>query len=436
MVAEKLLLQMLIIVAPILLYSMLSDGNRFKKDNLVFTLLQCGAVFLSVAFTYQAHGFYWDLRFVPLVLTALYAGPVSGFAVFSVLLLTSGYIGGETAIYGYLSSICVLLVSIVFSKRFWLLKRENRVKYTMVTGISSIAAAFMTLFLFDVLVVNSLAGNRILRTQDFVIDALIHIIALGVAARLMEEIIEKHQMRVEILRAEKLNTMADLAGSFAHEVRNPLTVVKGFIQLLHKDAKGKEHDYLTLALSEVGRAEMIINDYLSFAKPEFNKIDEFNYKKLLAEIVSLLDPLAAKGGITLEAQLKEEDLYVVTDRNQLKQAIVNLVKNGIEATPSGGKVILSLGIHDGQADIRIRDNGRGMTEEQLSRIGTLFYTTKERGTGLGTTVAIRIIHVMKGEIQFKSELGKGTEVAVRLPASKKQAYSPQSQSNVLSVAKG
>jgi two-component system, sporulation sensor kinase B len=269
--------------------------------------------------------------------------------------------------------------------------------------------------------------------RELLIDALFHVLALAVAARLIEEIIERQQMREEIIRTEKLNTMADLAGSFAHEVRNPLTVVKGFIQLMHKEADGKDRDYLTLTLSEVGRAEMIISNYLSFAKPEFNKIEEFNYKKLLEEIIALLEPLAAKEGVIIEGKLAVDELYYASDRSQVKQAIVNLVKNAIEATSQGGKVILSLDMEDGQARIGIRDNGRGMTEEQISRIGTLFYTTKDRGTGLGTTVAIGIIQAMKGNIQFESEEGRGTEVTLKLPI-KKTAY--VSETKMLSILKG
>ncbi|ALC92437.1 hypothetical protein AM500_23725 [Bacillus sp. FJAT-18017] len=431
MIAEKLLLHILIIFAPVFLFSIMTDGCKIKKNNLVFTLLQCGAAFLSIAFSNYSHGLYWDLRFVPLVLTTLYAGPIPGSAVLFVILITRGFIGGDWAIYAYIGSMCVMIVPILFSRKFWMLKPERRVKFSILIGVCSTTAAFIAFVLFDGLVMGSFDTGHLYR--ELLIGALFHVLALAVAARLIEEIIERQQMREEIIRTEKLNTMADLAGSFAHEVRNPLTVVKGFIQLMHKEADGKDRDYLTLTLSEVGRAEMIISNYLSFAKPEFNKIEEFNYKKLLEEIIVLLEPLAAKEGVIIEGKLSVNELYYATDRSQVKQAIVNLVKNAIEATPQGGKVILSLDLEDGQARIGIRDNGRGMTEEQLSRIGTLFYTTKDRGTGLGTTVAIGIIQAMKGNIQFKSEEGRGTEVMLKLPV-KKTVLVPETKR--LSILKG
>jgi two-component system, sporulation sensor kinase B len=109
-----------------------------------------------------------------------------------------------------------------------------------------------------------------------------------------------------------------------------------------------------------------------------------------------------------------------TDRNQLKQALVNLIKNAIEATSEGGKVTITLKQIDHHAYIYIADTGKGMNHEQLSRIGTLFYTTKDKGTGLGTSVSLRIIETMKGKVSYMSKLGIGTEVTMILPEGKKE----------------
>lgn len=432
MIEEKLLLQALLILAPVLLFSLLPENRRLENNSLIFGIFQGGAAFLCVVFSYHFEGFYWDLRYVPFVLALLYGGPGAGLIVFAVILVTRTFIGGEAVIYSYFTSIATVVFAIFWYKRFWSYAPSKRIKLAILGSGWSI---FFSIAMF--VVFRTLAGmpldTDLLLSPDILLYGAISIAGIGFAARLVEEIIEREKMRDDILRSEKLNTMGELAASFAHEVRNPLTVVKGFMQLMHQNETGKNHEYLTLALSEVGRAEMILSDYLNFAKPQFHKIEECNYHDVLAEIIALLNPLAAKGGVALEGSLSKDNLQIETDRNQLKQAIVNLIKNAIEATQDGGMVSVSLYGKDGHAVIEITDNGRGMSQEQLSRIGTLFYTTKERGTGLGTCVSLRIINEMSGRVFYSSELEKGTKVTLILPISKK-CCSLQAE-RILKVAK-
>lgn len=150
---------------------------------------------------------------------------------------------------------------------------------------------------------------------------------------------------------------------------------------------------------------------------------EFPLGEMLSEVIMLLEPLAVKQGVQLESDLDPADFHIITDRNQLKQALVNLIKNAIEATSENGKVTVRFKPQGNQAFIFISDTGKGMTDEQLSRIGTLFYTTKEKGTGLGTSVSLRIIETMHGKVSYKSKPGVGTEVTMILPEGRKDLLS-------------
>jgi two-component system sporulation sensor kinase B len=188
--------------------------------------------------------------------------------------------------------------------------------------------------------------------------------------------------------------------------------------------KKTEEQYMRLILSELGRAESILNDYLNFAKPKLKKIEEFQLSEVIQDVVYLLNALAVKQGVKLSCQL-QPGLYVETDRSQLKQALVNFIKNAIEATPGGGRVRIQLYLKNGHAHTVISDTGKGMTTEQLSQIGTVFYSTKDKGTGLGTTVSLRIIETMKGRVAYKSDLGAGTEVTMILPVKNKKRGAPQ-----------
>lgn len=276
---------------------------------------------------------------------------------------------------------------------------------------------FVFLYIFFNKVPNSAGFNPIVGALLF---ALIQFISVGFASMLLEINLERARMREEIQRAEKkLNTMGELAASVAHEIRNPLTVVKGFLQMMRPNENGSNQRYLAIALDELGRAEAIIGDYLNFfSKPKLERLERFAIADVLGGILLLLGPMASKNSIQLHSRLAA-DLYLYTDRNQLQQALVNLIKkNAIEASGEGSEIIVSLDEVEERGRIVIKDQGKGMSSEQLSRIGTLFFSTKEVGTGLGTAVAMRIVEAMNGKITYQSIEGIGTEVTVSLPLAK------------------
>lgn len=418
MLAEKLLLNLLITLLPVLLHSVLQDSKHKLTSPYINGLLYSTAALACMTFSYSHYGFNWDLRYVPLILAALYLGPKAGVMVLSVIIGMRIIMGGETVYFGIFDAIMTVLPSFIILKRFFALSPNKRVLSAILINSWSLLICYFSLNGFRY----NAGGDFTTPTNipDLLIVAFIHTVAVALCAKLNEGIIERNAMKQEIQRAEKLNTLGELAASIAHEIRNPLTVVKGFLQLMQKEEKGKNYEYLTLVLGELGRAESIINDYLSFAKPQFEKLEEFSLHEVLTEVALLLDPYAVRLGVLLETQLDENEFILNTDRNQLKQALVNLIKNAIEATPDGGKVTIHYKHEDGRAVILIADTGKGMTHEQLSRIGTLFYTTKDKGTGLGTSVSLRIIETMNGKVTYRSEPGVGTEVTMILPENRKE----------------
>ncbi|WP_389357348.1 ATP-binding protein [Cytobacillus spartinae] len=413
MLAEKLLLHVLIIFAPILIYSFFIENKGKQINSYICGLLQGGTALLCMTFPVYNFELYWDLRYVPLVLAFLYSGPIAGGIVFLFILGTRTFIGGEALLFGYISAIISVIVPFAYSilNRFWKKSPRKRILTAITIGFwPAVMQLGILIFWF---VFNPSAVNFSELISYILIFGFINILAIGFAAKLNEMIIERIMMKQEIRRAEKFNTLGELAASIAHEVRNPLTVVKGFLQLMQQKEKGENYQYLTLVLGELGRAEAIINDYLSFAKPQYEKKEKFLIKGLLLDVQQLLEPLALKQGVELRSIL-DSDQLLLADRDQFKQAIVNIIKNAIEATNNGGEVIITLEEKNDMVRIRIKDSGKGMTKDQLSRLGTLFYTTKDKGTGLGTMVSIRIIESMNGKISYRSEEGSGTEVTIQL----------------------
>lgn len=215
-------------------------------------------------------------------------------------------------------------------------------------------------------------------------------------------------------RTEKLKIISDLAASVAHEVRNPLQVTRGFLQLLAGRGDGESKKYFTIAVNELDRASGIITDFLTFAKPELDTLSVLNLADELTQLEVIIAPHAAMHGGRLTIRT-EPTLTVLGNSSKFKQALINLLKNSIEAFGEDGYIEINAYAENGEAILWIKDNGEGMDEAQIAKLGVPYFSTKSKGTGLGTMVTFRIIEVMKGTIQFKSRKGEGTEVLIRLP---------------------
>ncbi|GMK45594.1 hypothetical protein PghCCS26_27220 [Paenibacillus glycanilyticus] len=220
----------------------------------------------------------------------------------------------------------------------------------------------------------------------------------------------------EIQRAEKMELISHLAASIAHEVRNPLQVTRGFIQLVGEKAVNKEKQFLQLAVQELDRASSIITEFLTFAKPHLEDIKTLNISEELNQIQDIISPLAAMQSTRLEV-IAEPDLYVLGSAEKFKQAIINMIKNSLEAISSfDGAVSILANKEDNEVLIRVIDNGEGIDPEKLSKLGEPYFSNKSKGTGLGLMVTFRIIEAMEGSIRFSSTKGVGTEAVIRLPS--------------------
>lgn len=225
-------------------------------------------------------------------------------------------------------------------------------------------------------------------------------------------------------RHEKMEIISELAASVAHEVRNPLQVTRGFLQLLRETSDEKPRKYLGYALEELDRASEIITDFLTFAKPQLDHIAVLRLADEFEHIQGILAPMANLQGGDIHVQVPG-DLFVSGNSSKLKQAFVNLIKNSIEALDGPGEISIWAYASNGAVVIHIKDTGSGMTPSELARLGEPYFSSKTKGTGLGLMVTYRIIEVMKGKIEFYSEKGVGTEAVVRFP----QVAEPEPESD-------
>jgi two-component system sporulation sensor kinase B len=195
-----------------------------------------------------------------------------------------------------------------------------------------------------------------------------------------------------------------------------MTVARGFMQILNQSqvSEEKKRMYTAMVIEEIDRAQSIISDYLSLAKPQAEKLEKLDVSSLSQKLANMIHPYASLRNVQIAFEM-EPCLWIVANGEKLLQCLVNLTKNGIEAMPDGGTLQIKGYKEKEIVRIEIRDNGIGMTHEQLERLGTPFYSTKQKGTGLGMMVSYRIIKTFGGSIDVTSQLKKGTCFIVILP---------------------
>ncbi|MDW7668757.1 MAG: ATP-binding protein [Bacillota bacterium] len=236
----------------------------------------------------------------------------------------------------------------------------------------------------------------------------------------LEDITEIRKLESQVRRAEKLSAVGELASGVAHEIRNPMGIIKTISQTINKDIKEKDineediNEGMEIIIHEIDRANKVIKELLDFAKPTIRQVKLYSLDKLIKEILLITTKYAQQHHVHINYTSKE-DVEILLDTEKLKQGVINIVFNAIQAMPNGGNVNIELKIKENWAELTFEDNGTGIPHEKLEKIFEPFYTTKRQGTGLGLSITHRIIEEHKGYMEIESKLGKGTKIRINLP---------------------
>jgi len=233
-------------------------------------------------------------------------------------------------------------------------------------------------------------------------------------ALIIRDMTEKKQSEEFIIQSEKLAIAGQLAAGIAHEIRNPITAIKGFIQLMKSGAREKAM-YYDIMTSEIERIEVILSELLILAKPQIVHLVSSDIRVLISQVTTLLDTQAILNNVELITDLSEDIPPILCDENQIKQVFINFIKNAIEAMSHGGRILIQAVRTEHSIIVRFIDNGCGISEAVLSKLGQPFFTTKETGTGLGFMVSKRIIGNHRGTVEVYSVENEGTTIEVTLP---------------------
>lgn len=257
---------------------------------------------------------------------------------------------------------------------------------------------------------------------DYVLILVSFIWILGLLVSISMEVERQMQEeKLKIQERDKLAAIGQMAAGIAHEVRNPLTTIKGFVQLLYKyDVKKNEKllaNYLETIDKEIDRMNDLLKDFLQFAKPVRPKLSANNLNQIVKDISVLIEAQCISQCIRFEMTIDSDLPNIFCDYDQIKQVIVNIALNGIDAMQQSAVKLLQISTDHNQEYVffNIADSGSGMTEEQQKKIFDPFYTTKENGTGLGLSVCYAIIENHHGRIEVTSLVNKGTVFKIALP---------------------
>jgi signal transduction histidine kinase len=224
-------------------------------------------------------------------------------------------------------------------------------------------------------------------------------------------------VHLELRQKEKLAVIGQMAAAIGHEIRNPLSSLKGFTQL-QQERYPNTNDFYPIMIQEIDRINYIVNDLMTLGKPKALQFSKASIEEIITYTLSITQQMSERQGVSIETTMAGPLPPIDSDGKQLKQVFINLIKNAIESMHDGGKIEIKVKVvADNKMEISIQDEGYGIEDQNIINLGEPFYTTKKDGTGLGLMVTNQIIGDHKGDFTIESSPGKGTKVVVTLPIS-------------------
>ncbi|MYL65759.1 two-component sensor histidine kinase [Bacillus hwajinpoensis] len=408
--ARPLLVNIAMLFSVLFIWNMVMPFTRASsinlKEKLIYGAISSVMALLCMLFPLETFGdTVFDLRVVPLILVTLYGGKLPG--IICTLTISTGrlWMGGENAWVGVLIAVIGFIIASSFGPYFR--KSIRKWKGILITGGVFILSYIVILILF----------LDPLQPYFYPIYFTAFMIAYFIIFYLTERLVMINIQLQETVYLEKLSVAGKMAAAIAHEIRNPLTTIKGLLQFISSDTEdSKVKNYAPLMLEEVERTNKIITDYLMLIKPTKDNYEQVDLNKVVKDTTALTEVLASYYNVKIHYEEKGEFL-IWGNSQELKQCLINLIKNAIESIEGEGLILVALqyGTKKGTVDIVIRDNGAGMSEQELEKIGLPFYTTKSKGTGLGTMITNRLIRNVGGKVHYTSAQDVGTTVTVTLP---------------------
>ncbi len=403
---EIIILDIIFILFPFCLYVIYEIYNKtfdIRKDNLILEFLLISSFYLILKYKTALEIPTIIIICIPLIISYIKKRN------FGILLLSIFLI----IYYNWLYNVPIVILLIEFSVYFLLYLFYKKGK------INSFIFANLVILIksFSLYIYNTNKINIIVNDNDFILVVIIVIIFLNIlliAIKQLESMISFQWIYKELQKEKNLRMSLF---KITHEIKNPITVCKGYLDMFDVDDPKKSKKYVSILQNEIKRVLILLEDFLSLNKIKIEK-DIMDLNLLLSETIDNFNILLREKNIKKEINISEDELYINADYNRLSQVIINIIKNSIEAIDRNGKIKIYTKQKDNKVKIYIEDNGKGMNEEELKKLKQIFFTTKNNGTGLGVYLSNEIIKAHNGTINYSSKKNQGTKVTITLPYKK------------------
>ena len=408
---EVIIESIILLLCPLalyLLYTIYKKNLSCDEKDLGFEIAIISSLYFVLRYGTCCYNDYPIILFDIPLLICYYKRKISlGIFISLILIIYETLFLGINPLFLALEYGSYLIVYSLFVKRK--LKPINVVNYFIVIKSFMLSlAVFWFISPEKTYVSNLFYIFTLIITLYFVTNIIISIFAKG------ETIVELHN---DLQNIEKEKDLRRSLFKVTHEIKNPIAVCKGYLDMIDINDKKKVRKYIPIIKDEITRTLVLMDDFLDYTKIKIEK-EDMDLVMLLEDLEDYLEDLFKKKGIKAEFNIPDEDIYIEADYNRLKQVFINLLKNAIEAKDDSkkeNKIKISLESDNKFMKIIIEDNGVGMDKDTLNNVSEMFFTTKKKGSGLGVSLSKEIVEQHGGNIVYNSVKGEGTRVIVTLP---------------------
>lgn len=406
---EEIFLNLILILFPILIYFLYSCYILIKNKK-YNELLLCLTLFTSLYIFLKYGSSINDNRIllfsnIPIIVAYLKKKGYLAIILSSFVILYSYYI------FNY--SVVILTIKLISYYIFYVISVKRKIKDNEFIAIIAVIQGFF--LSFEYFFVNTIKDVYML-IAIFLITILFYFITFSILY-LSNFISKMTNLFYEIKELEREKEIKNSLFKLTHEIKNPLSVCKGYLDMLDINNQTKLNKYIPIVKQEINRSLNIMNDFLEYSKIKIKK-EIIDISVLLDDVYDSFKILNKSHHIKLKYNEKDDEMYINGDYDRLKQVLLNLLKNSQEAIVDKGIITIDSKIKDNKYVIIVEDNGVGMDKETLKQIKNLFYTTKKCGSGIGVSLSQEIIRAHGGTLNYFSKLNQGTKVEIELPSQK------------------
>lgn len=402
---EDVLINIILIMFPILCYFVYScyvEVINNKYNRIIFIMLLISSLYLCFKYgsIYENDKVLLFCN-IPIVVAYLKKEGLFGIALSSFVILYCYFL------FDY--NVCIMVFKYLGYFICYLIALRKRVSSDSFLAVIAVIQGFFISFEYFFK-----KGYDINLLVDLFIVVIVFYFVTFWALYLIKTADKITSLHVTIKKLEKEKVIMDSLFKLTHEIKNPIAVCKGYLDMLDVNDSKKVVKYVPIVRQEIDRSLNIMTDFMEFSKIKIEK-EIIDINLLLDDVYDSLNILIHDHNIKLKYVENEDEIYVMGDYNRLKQVVINLVKNSKEAIVDKGEIVLMGKRMENRFLIKIIDNGIGMSKEELSKVKDMFYTTKDKGSGIGVCLSNEIIEAHGGTMRYESKLGKGTTVVIDLP---------------------